>query len=90
MPRVKRGTHRRAEQLGGLSMETGDRRLPMGQIAARPWEDRSFYVRDPFGNPLWLRRLPHSVHRQTKVVSSHRRPRSGDGAAHALDLPEMQ
>jgi catechol 2,3-dioxygenase-like lactoylglutathione lyase family enzyme len=44
--------HRRAEQLGGLSMETGDGRLPMGQIATRPWGERSFYVRDPFGNPL--------------------------------------
>jgi uncharacterized glyoxalase superfamily protein PhnB len=24
----------------------------MGQIANRPWGERSFYLRDPFGNPL--------------------------------------
>jgi catechol 2,3-dioxygenase-like lactoylglutathione lyase family enzyme len=44
--------HRRAEELDGLSTETGDGRLPMGQIASRPWGERSFYARDPFGNPL--------------------------------------
>ena len=44
--------YRRAEQLGGLSTESGDGRLPMGQIAVRPWGERSFYLRDPFGNPL--------------------------------------
>jgi catechol 2,3-dioxygenase-like lactoylglutathione lyase family enzyme len=44
--------HRRAEFLGGLSKETGDGNLPMGQIAQRPWGERSFYLRDPFGNPL--------------------------------------
>ncbi len=25
---------------------------PMGEIAERPWGERSFYVADPFGNPL--------------------------------------
>lgn len=25
---------------------------PAGQIARRPWGERSFYVHDPFGNPL--------------------------------------
>lgn len=44
--------HRRAEALGGLSMEIGDGQLPMGQIATRPWGERSFYATDPFGNPL--------------------------------------
>jgi len=44
--------HRRAERLGGLSAETGDGDLPMGTIARRPWGERSFYARDPFGNPL--------------------------------------
>jgi catechol 2,3-dioxygenase-like lactoylglutathione lyase family enzyme len=44
--------YRRAEQLGGLSTETGDRGLPMGRVATRPWGERSFYMRDPFGNPL--------------------------------------
>lgn len=24
----------------------------LGEIAVRPWGERSFYVRDPFGNPL--------------------------------------
>ena len=45
---------RRAEILGGLSAEVGDGRLPMGRIARRPWGERSFYLRDPFGNPLCL------------------------------------
>jgi catechol 2,3-dioxygenase-like lactoylglutathione lyase family enzyme len=44
--------YQRAEELGGLSQETGDGRLPMGRIAKRPWGERSFYVHDPFGNPL--------------------------------------
>ena len=44
--------HRRAQRLGGLSTETGDGRLPMGEIASRPWGERSFYMLDPFGNPL--------------------------------------
>jgi catechol 2,3-dioxygenase-like lactoylglutathione lyase family enzyme len=42
----------RATKLGCLSKETGDGRLPMGQIATRPWGERSFYVHDPFENPL--------------------------------------
>jgi len=25
---------------------------PLGQIARRPWGERSFYAKDPFGNPL--------------------------------------
>jgi uncharacterized glyoxalase superfamily protein PhnB len=25
---------------------------PLGQIADRPWGERSFYVADPFGNPV--------------------------------------
>jgi predicted enzyme related to lactoylglutathione lyase len=45
---------RRAERLGGLSSATGDGNLPMGQIARRPWGERSFYTQDPFGNPLCL------------------------------------
>ena len=43
---------RRAQSLGGLSTETGDGGLPMGKIAVRPWGERSFYMTDPFGNPL--------------------------------------
>lgn len=42
----------RAEKTGGLSVETGDGKLAMGRIATRPWGERSFYMRDPFGNPL--------------------------------------
>lgn len=44
--------YERAQRLGGLSAETGDGRMPMGQIATRPWGERSFYLSDPFGNPL--------------------------------------
>jgi uncharacterized glyoxalase superfamily protein PhnB len=42
----------RAVQTGGLSKETGDGNLPMGEIARRPWGEVSFYLDDPFGNPL--------------------------------------
>jgi catechol 2,3-dioxygenase-like lactoylglutathione lyase family enzyme len=44
--------YQRAQAVGGLSRETGDGGLPMGAIAKRPWGERSFYVADPFGNPL--------------------------------------
>jgi predicted enzyme related to lactoylglutathione lyase len=44
--------YRRAQKIGGLSTETGDGRLPMGEIARRPWGERSFYMFDPFGNPI--------------------------------------
>ena len=44
--------YRRAQTLGGLAPDTGDGNLPMGQIATRPWGERSFYLQDPFGNPL--------------------------------------
>ena len=42
----------RAQRLGTLSKEVGDSGLPMGEIARRPWGERSFYLKDPFGNPL--------------------------------------
>ena len=42
----------RAQVTGGLVEVTGDGGLPMGHIARRPWGERSFYMRDPFGNPL--------------------------------------
>jgi predicted enzyme related to lactoylglutathione lyase len=42
----------RAVQTGRLSTETGDGKLPMGQIAKRPWGEVSFYLSDPSGNPL--------------------------------------
>ena len=44
--------HQRATRVGGLSTGTGDGGLPMGEIARRPWGERSFYMHDPFGNPL--------------------------------------
>lgn len=37
--------HRRAAELSALD-------LRMGAIEIRPWGERSFYARDPFGNPL--------------------------------------
>lgn len=43
---------RRARRLGGLSPAIGDGNLAMGEIAIRPWGERSFYMQDPFGNPL--------------------------------------
>lgn len=42
----------RAQRVGGLSTTTGDGNLPMGAIAQRPWGERSFYMKDPSGNPL--------------------------------------
>jgi catechol 2,3-dioxygenase-like lactoylglutathione lyase family enzyme len=42
----------RAQALGCLVTATGDGGLPMGEIAKRPWGERSFYADDPFGNPL--------------------------------------
>jgi catechol 2,3-dioxygenase-like lactoylglutathione lyase family enzyme len=42
----------RAQKLGGLSTEIGDGKLPMGEIARRPWGEVSFYMHDPSGNPL--------------------------------------
>lgn len=39
-------------RVGGVSKDVGDGNLPMGQIARRPWGERSFYMHDPFGNPL--------------------------------------
>jgi catechol 2,3-dioxygenase-like lactoylglutathione lyase family enzyme len=47
-----RAVYRRASKLGGLSTAIGDGRLPMGRIARRPWGEVSFYMQDPFGNPL--------------------------------------
>ena len=44
--------YQRAARTGGLSKETGDGKLPMGSIVRRPWGERSFYMHDPFGNPL--------------------------------------
>lgn len=44
--------YQRAARVGGLSDATGDGNLPMGRIAVRPWGERSFYMRDPSGNPL--------------------------------------
>ena len=44
--------YERAERAGGLSSAIGDGNLPMGTIARRPWGERSFYARDPSGNPI--------------------------------------
>jgi catechol 2,3-dioxygenase-like lactoylglutathione lyase family enzyme len=42
----------RAEALDCLDPSNGDDGLAMGEIATRPWGERSFYCADPFGNPL--------------------------------------
>lgn len=42
----------RAQALACLDPARGDGGLPMGEIATRPWGERSFYAHDPFGNPL--------------------------------------
>lgn len=44
----------RAKLLACLRQATGDGGLPMGEIALRPWGERSFYADDPFGNPICL------------------------------------
>jgi hypothetical protein len=43
--------HERAKKLGWLSKEKvhGE---PGGEIAVRPWGERSFYAKDAWGNPL--------------------------------------
>jgi catechol 2,3-dioxygenase-like lactoylglutathione lyase family enzyme len=46
------GVFARAQKLGGLLSEIGDGGLPMGEIAKRPWGEVSFYLDDPWGNPL--------------------------------------
>jgi catechol 2,3-dioxygenase-like lactoylglutathione lyase family enzyme len=43
--------HLRARTLGCLSRENVDGG-PAGEIVVRPWGERSFYARDPFGNGL--------------------------------------
>lgn len=45
-------SYERAKRLGGLSKEIGDGNLAMGKIEKRPWGERSFYMKDLFGNPL--------------------------------------
>jgi extradiol dioxygenase family protein len=42
----------RAERLGGLSPAVVPDVGAMGKIETRPWGERSFYMQDPFGNPL--------------------------------------
>lgn len=48
------GIHRRASALSCLSPELihGDPNNPAGEVVVRPWGERSFYVKDPSGNPL--------------------------------------
>lgn len=45
------GVHARAAGLGCLSDGTVHG-TPAGEVAVRPWGERSFYARDPAGNPL--------------------------------------
>lgn len=46
---------------------------PAGAIALRPWGERSFYARDPFGNPICF------VDRDTLFTGSGRKGRGGRG-----------
>jgi len=46
------GTYRQARRLGCLSPGRIHGRDPAGEIAVRPWGERSFYAHDPSGNPL--------------------------------------
>jgi catechol 2,3-dioxygenase-like lactoylglutathione lyase family enzyme len=43
--------HARARELGCLST-VPVHGAPGGEIAVRPWRERSFYAEDPFGNPI--------------------------------------
>jgi catechol 2,3-dioxygenase-like lactoylglutathione lyase family enzyme len=43
--------YQRAIRVGGLSTVV-DHGMNMGKIEKRPWGERSFYLKDPFGNPL--------------------------------------
>ena len=46
-------TFRRAKDAGAtFSSDVVPDVGPLGQIAQRPWGERSFYANDPFGNPL--------------------------------------
>lgn len=46
-------TYRRARESGAaFSTEMIPDVGPLGEIAVRPWGERSFYTTDPFGNPL--------------------------------------
>lgn len=46
-------THFRAKLAGAVLSEVVDPDVgPLGEIAVRPWGERSFYASDPFGNPL--------------------------------------
>jgi hypothetical protein len=46
------GVYARAQRLGGLSPATGDGNLPLGDIARRPWGERSFYNERSLRHPL--------------------------------------
>ncbi|MCH8025819.1 MAG: VOC family protein [Chloroflexi bacterium] len=43
---------RRAQEAGCTEMDSDSLDGGGNQIAVRPWGERSFYSRDPFGNPL--------------------------------------
>ncbi|MCI0413709.1 VOC family protein [bacterium] len=43
--------YERAVRVGGLATKI-DHGMAMGKIEKRPWGERSFYLKDPFGNPL--------------------------------------
>jgi len=58
-------THDRVRAAGGTLESTDDTHHgPMGKVAVRPWGERSFYARDPFGNPICF------VERATKFTGA--------------------
>lgn len=47
------GTYERAQRAGASFPDAAPPDVgPLGQIAQRPWGERSFYATDPFGNPV--------------------------------------
>lgn len=46
------GTHTAAQRAGASFAEGELPGGPMGAVATRPWGERSFYARDPFGNGI--------------------------------------
>lgn len=45
-------TYENCEKAGAALAEGEVHGSPAGKIAVRPWGERSFYAKDPFGNPI--------------------------------------
>jgi catechol 2,3-dioxygenase-like lactoylglutathione lyase family enzyme len=80
------GAHRRARRLGCLAegLLHGDPANPLGEIAVRPWGERSFYAEDPAGNSLCfvdVRTRFTGTPRQVAALERAGPPRPGRPAA---------